>query len=89
MQGLPRVACYLDDILIMGATLDEHMQTPEKVLQRLQTYGIRAKTTKCAFLCDAVEYLGDQIDASRLHTLASKVEAVTQAPEPQDQAELR
>ena len=58
MQGLPRVACYFDDILIMGATLNEHMQTLEKVLQCLQTYGIRAKAAKCVFLCDAVEYLG-------------------------------
>ena len=43
---------------------------------------------KCVFLCDAVDYLGHQIDASGLHTLASNVEAVTQAPEFQDEAEL-
>ena len=91
MQGLPRVACYLenDDILITGATFDGHVQTLEKVLQHLQSYGIRVKMAICVFLCDAVEYLGHRIDASELHALASKAEAVTQAPELQDQAELR
>ena len=32
LQDLSRVACYLDNILIRGATLDEHMQTLENVL---------------------------------------------------------
>jgi len=35
MQGLPRVACYLDDILIIGETLEEHMATLEEVLKTL------------------------------------------------------
>ena len=43
MQGLPGAVCYLDDILITGATLEEHLETLEHVLHRLQTYGIRAK----------------------------------------------
>ena len=89
MQGLPRVVCYLDDILVTGSTPEEHLETLEQVLQHLQTYGIRSKRAKCAFFCDAVEYLGHRIDATGLHTLSSKVEAVTQAPEPQDIAELR
>lgn len=88
MQGLPKVAWYSDNILIIRATVEEHMETLVQVLQRLQAYGIRAKRTKCALLCDAVEYLGYRIDAMGMHTLPSKVEAVTQAPELQDLAEL-
>ena len=37
MQGLPGVVFYQDDILITGATLEEHLETLEHVLQRLQT----------------------------------------------------
>ena len=88
MQGLPRVACYLGNILITGETPEEHMATLE-VLKCLQAYGIRAKQSKCAFLSLAVEYLGHRIDTTGLHTLSSKVEAVTQAPEPKDIGELR
>lgn len=64
-----RVACYLHDILIMGAAVEEHMETLEQVLQHLQAYGIWSKKTKCVFICDAVEYLGHSIDAKGLHTL--------------------
>ena len=35
LQGLPGVTCYIDDILITGATTDEHLQRFEVVLQGL------------------------------------------------------
>ena len=61
----------------------------EMVLQRLEQYNIRAKKAKCAFMCDAVEYLGHRIDADGLHTLSSKVKAIQDAPQPQNVQELR
>ena len=81
--------CYLDDILISGATKEEHLQNLEQVLQRLEQYNIRAKKAKCAFMCDAVEYLGHHVDANGLHTLSSKVKSVQEAPQPQSVQELR
>ena len=89
LQGLPNVFCYLDDILITGATQIEHLSNLEQVLQRLLKYGVRAKKAKCAFLEDSVEYLGHRIDAQGLHTTAKKVEAITEAPQPRNVAELR
>ena len=61
----------------------------ERVLERLRKYGIRAKQSKCAFLKPSVEYLGHRVDATGLHTTASKVEAVQKAPPPQNVQELR
>ena len=89
LQDLPKTICYLDDILVSGATKDEHLQNLEKVLQRLEQHNIRAKKTKCAFLCSTVEYLGHRIDADGLHTLSSKVKAIQDAPQPQNVQELR
>ena len=89
LQGLPKVICYLDDILVSGATREEHLQNLENVLQRLQQYNIRAKRSKCAFMCESVDYLGDHIDATGLHTLSSKVKAVQNAPQPKNVQELR
>ena len=80
LQGLPKTICYLDDILVSGATKEEHIHNLEMVLQQLEQYNIRAKKAKCAFLCDAVEYLGHHIDADGLHTLSSKVKAIQDAP---------
>ena len=89
LQGLPKVICYLDDILVSGATREEHLQNLENVLQRLQQYNIRAKRSKCAFMCESVDYLGHRIDATGLHTLSSKVKAVQNAPQPKNVQELR
>ena len=89
LQGLPKVICYLDDILISANTPEEHLDNVKQVLQRLEQYGIRARKTKCAFMCTAVEYLGHRIDSKGLHTLESKVTAVVDAPHPRDVQELR
>ena len=35
LQGLPKVICYLDDILVTGSTEEEHLSNVEKVLGRL------------------------------------------------------
>ena len=88
LQGLPKVICYLDDILVTGST-EEHLSNIEKVLQRLQKYGIRAKRAKCEFLCASVEHLGHRVDATGLHTTQSKVEAIQKAPQPKNIQELR
>lgn len=57
-MGLKRVACYLDDILVSGATEEEHLRNLTEVLKRLQTFEIKAKRGKCMFNSKRVEYLG-------------------------------
>ena len=89
LQGLPKVICYLDDILISASTPEEHLENVKQVLQCLEQYGIRARKSKCAFMCTAVEYLGHRVDSKGLHTLESKVKAVVEAPRPRDLQELR
>ena len=84
LQGLPKVICYLDDILISASIPEEHLDNVKQVLQRLEQYGIRARKTKYAFMCTAVEYLGHRVDSNGLHTLESKVTAVVDAPRPRD-----
>eukprot|EP00731_Ephydatia_muelleri_P002412 Em0001g2412a len=40
LQGIPRVVCYLDDILISGSSDKEHLTNLEEVLKRLREAGI-------------------------------------------------
>ena len=86
LQGLPKI---INDILVTGSTAEEHLTNLEKVLQRLEQYGIRAKREKCKFFTPAVEYLGHRVDASGLHTTPEKVAAIEKAPEPSNVRELR
>ena len=49
---------YLDDILLTGATVEEHLQLLEEVLSQLEEAGLQLKKSKCAFMLLTVEYLG-------------------------------
>ncbi len=60
MQGIPKVAIYLDDILIKGMDTADHLENLGAVLQRLEDAGLRLKREKCVFLQDDIEYLGHE-----------------------------
>ena len=89
LQGIPSVICYLDDLLITGASDQEHLQNLQQVLSRLNEQGIKLKKEKCTFLQTSVDYLGYVVDANGVHTSAAKLEAIQKAPEPQNVSELR
>ena len=38
LQGIEGVICYIDDILMMGSTDEEHLERLERVLQRLRDW---------------------------------------------------
>ena len=50
LQSLPQVICYLDDILITGSTVEEHLKNLAEVLDRLADHGLKLKQEKCSFL---------------------------------------
>ena len=89
LQGIPRVCVYLDDILVIGANEQEHLANLAQVLQRLQSAGMRLKSSKCAFLLSSVSYLGHTISAEGLQSTDAKVQAIVDAPDPKNVAELR
>ncbi|KAI4881067.1 hypothetical protein NFI96_009116 [Prochilodus magdalenae] len=89
LQGLPRVAVYLDDILLTGRDLAEHLSTLDEVLRRLKEAGLRLHRRKCSFLQDQVEYLGHKINAEGLHPVQTKVRAIEEAPRPTTVTELK
>ena len=81
--------CYLDDIIVTGMSLEEHLATLDQVLQRLEEYGLKANQAKCKFLQDSVEYLGHVISAAGLQQSPAKVEAIINVPAPKAQTQLR
>ena len=75
LQGLPKVAYYIDDILVTGHTNEEHVRNLEAVFKRLKDYGFRLKSHKCKFFKESVEYLGKIISSEGIHPSPKKVEA--------------
>ena len=79
LRGLRGVSVYLDDILITGATVAEHLENLERVLERLAEAGLRLDQDKCSFLLKRIEYLGHVIDALGLHRTEEKIKAIKNA----------
>ena len=76
LRGLKGVSIYLDDILITGPNLTEHIENLQQVLQRLSEAGLHLNKEKCSFLLPQIEYLGHIIDAQGLHPTQEKVRAI-------------
>ena len=77
LQGIPGVVAFMDDIELTGATVEEHLDRLDQVLQRLEEHGLRLQKSKCEFLKDRVEYLGHIIDKDGLLPVLEKVRAIT------------
>ena len=45
LKGI-RIIIYLDDILIMGETYDEHMDWLMRVLKTLEAHGVKVKAER-------------------------------------------
>ena len=51
------VLAFLDDILVMGKTFEEHLSNLEDVLKRFRLHGLKLKPKKCQFFQTEVEFL--------------------------------
>lgn len=57
LQGMNKVHCRVDDILIRTEP-HENLQVLDEALTRLEKHGILAKRSKCEFKVPSVEFLG-------------------------------
>ena len=57
LQSLPMVCVYLDDILVLGKTQQEHLANLNEVLTCLESAGLCLKKEKCTFCQPQVTYL--------------------------------
>ena len=78
LSDLVREACliYLNDVLVMGKTLEEHNQNLRKVLEKFRGAGLRLKPKKCFFAKLQVEYLGHVVSAKGTRADPKKTKAV-------------
>ncbi|GBN24594.1 Retrovirus-related Pol polyprotein from transposon 297, partial [Araneus ventricosus] len=91
LRGLSSEAClvYLDDIIIVGRTFEEHLSNLRKVFQRLQNANLKLSPKKCRFFQKEVTYLGHVISAEGVKTDPGKIKAVVYWPCPETIHDLR
>ena len=61
LQNIPYVIIRVDDILVSGASDEDHLNNLEEVLKRLASAGLRLRKNKCVFMEPQVTYLGHKV----------------------------
>ncbi|MCG8113098.1 MAG: RNase H-like domain-containing protein [Candidatus Thiodiazotropha taylori] len=89
LKGIPNTSCILDDMIITGTTDEEHLKNIQSVLQKLQDFNLRVNKEKCSFFQEEITYCGHKIDSNGLHKTKEKIEAVINAPKPENVTQLR
>jgi len=80
---------YLDDIIVIGATEDQHLANLGEVFRRLRRANLKVNPKKCAFFRRRLVYLGHVISAEGVQTDPEKVTAITNLNSPTCLKELR
>ncbi|GBM35753.1 Retrovirus-related Pol polyprotein from transposon 17.6 [Araneus ventricosus] len=73
---------YLDDIIILSETFDQHINDLQIVFERLSLFKLHANREKYHFACDRVKYLGHWITANGIEVDQEKVSAIQKIPVP-------
>lgn len=77
---LPGCVNYLDDIIVTGATREQHRQNLRKLLAVLRDNGLRVNREKCEFFKDEVTFLGHVLNKDGIAPTQEHVKAILDLP---------
>lgn len=91
LSGLPpECAClYIDDILVVGCSVNHHLNNLEIVFKRLRQYNLKLNPPKCNFFRHDITYLGHHISENGILPDPSKYKTVENFSEPKNAYEVR
>ncbi|XP_055543284.1 uncharacterized protein K02A2.6-like [Wyeomyia smithii] len=89
LGGLKGTSCYMDDVVVGGATEQEYDRNLEAVLRRIEDFGFTLRAEKCSLRQRQISYLGHVIDHQGLRPDPAKIEAITKLSPPTDVTEVR
>jgi len=80
---------YLDDLLPIGKSFQEHNESLELVLKALLEANLTVKPNKCDFGMTEVEFLGHKVSQEGISVNPEKVKAVEKFPTPKSVKDVR
>jgi len=91
LQGINgyRAFVYLDDIIAISSTLQEHINQLREVFVRLRKFNLQLQPPKCEFLRRKVNYLGHVITEDGVEPDRAKVECIANYPVPRNTKEIK
>lgn len=85
----PFVFVYLDDIIIITQTFEQHLEQLEIVLKKIHKAGFTINREKSHFCCREVKYLGFIVNSQGLSVDKEKILPILEYPEPQNLKQLQ
>ena len=89
IRGLPCVYAYIDDLLVVSESEEEHERHLRLLFERLREFGVVVNPNKCVFGRSELEFLGHRINRDGVSPLPDKVEAIRDCSVPTTVKQLR
>ena len=85
----PRAFCYLEDIIVVTETFEEHLKWLEAVLDKITQANLTVNPEKCEFCRAEEKYLGYVVNREGLSVNPEKTEPILSYPAPKNIRQLR
>ena len=89
LSGVEGTLNTIDYTLVYGKDLAEHDERLEKVLHKLEEEGITLNAEKCEYSKASLTFLDHEVEASGIHPVPEKINALRDMEDPTNVTELR
>lgn len=91
LQELQWLTCliYIDDIIVFGKDLDEHIARVEQVLERIRLAGLKLKPVKCEMLQTEVGFLGHVVSGAGVKPSPTNIAKIVDWPKPRNAKQVK
>ena len=91
LAGVQWSSClvYLDDIIVLGKTFEDHLKHLSQVFQRLRDAKLKLKVKKCSLCRETVQFLGHVVSSKGIAADPAEIQRVVNWPVPTYQCEVQ
>lgn len=89
LEECPGTVNYLDDVLVFGATKEEHDRNLERVLRRLREHNVLLNAAKCVFGKQSVTFIGFRLSQDGWSVDDDKRKAIETFRRPESLSEVK
>ena len=76
LKGITNCIVYLDDVLVVSATYEDHLKHLRQVFERFAEFNLKLNPEKCSFFAEKLDYLGYELTTQGLRPGADKIAVV-------------
>ena len=76
------VLAFLDDVMVLGKSFDEHLENLREVLERFKQHNLKLKPKKCALFQTETKFLGRIVTGENISVDPESIEPVKDWPTP-------